>query len=186
MTARTWRGRAFFGMSLDGFIAGPDGDLSFLESQPGAGQHIELPSDHPALTWETFFPTVDTLLMGRTTYQKVLTFGEWPYPDKRVIVMSRKLAPNDQRVTVAHSTEEAVEMLNLANAKDVYIDGGRTVQEFLAHGLIDELTVSILPIVIGEGTRLFGPESRASFAVRGAHIAADGLVRVTYRVLPKE
>lgn len=180
---RAWRGRAFLGMSLDGFIAGPGGDLSFLESEPGKGQHTEIRSEHPALTWETFFPTVDALVMGRTTYEKVLTFGEWPYLGTRVIVLSTVLENDDPNVTIARSIDEAIALLNEAAVKNVYVDGGRTVQEFLAQGLIDEFTVSILPIVIGEGVRLFGPESRATFAVEGAHIEADGLARITYRVL---
>ena len=181
---RNWRGRAFLGMSLDGFIAGPGGDLSFLESEPGKGQHTEIRSEHPALTWETFFPTVDALVMGRTTYEKVLTFGDWPYPGMRVIVLSRALVTSDPNVTIARSIEEVVALLNESGATSVYVDGGRTVQEFLARDLIDEITVSVLPIVIGEGTRLFGPQLRATFAVEGAHIEADGLARITYRVLP--
>ena len=180
---RSWQGRAFLGMSLDGYIAGPGGDLSFLESEPGKGQHTEIRSDHPALTWDTFFPTVDALVMGRTTYEKVLTFGEWPYPGMNVIVLSSALESDDPNVAIAHSPEEVIALLNDAGVKNVYVDGGRTVQEFLARGLIDEFTVSILPIVIGDGVRLFGPESRATFAVEGAHIEADGLARITYRVL---
>lgn len=183
---RSWQGRAFLGMSLDGFIAGPGGDLSFLESEPGKGQHSEIRSDHPALTWETFFPTIDALVMGRTTYEKVLTFGEWPYPGMRVIVLSSALESSDPNVTIARSVDEVVALLDKASVKNVYVDGGRTVQEFLARGLIDEFTVSILPIVIGDGTRLFGPESQATFAVAGAHIEADGLARITYRVLTSQ
>ncbi|MBC9954474.1 dihydrofolate reductase family protein [Leucobacter sp. cx-42] len=183
MTTRTWHGRAFLGMSLDGFIAGPDGDLSFLESAPGAGQHVTVESAHPAFTWETFFPTIDTLVLGRTTYEKVLTFGDWPYATLRVFVLSTTLTTADERVTVVRSLAELHQALDAAGAREVYIDGGRTVQACLALGLIDELTVSILPMVIGGGSRLFGDGDQAELAVRGTHVAADGLVRITYRVL---
>ncbi|MGR4010841.1 dihydrofolate reductase family protein [Leucobacter sp. 1207-22] len=183
MTTRTWHGRAFLGMSLDGYIAGPGGDLSFLESAPGAGQHVTIESAHPALTWETFFPAIDTLVLGRTTYEKVLTFGDWPYGILRVFVLSTTLAATDDRVTVVRSMDELRQALDTAGAREVYFDGGRTVQACLALGLLDELTVSILPIVIGGGSRLFGDGDQAELAVAGTHVESDGLVRITYRVL---
>lgn len=181
--ARSWRGLAFLGASLDGYIAGPGGDLSFLESEPGKGRHTVIDSDAPALVWETFFPQVDTLLMGRTTYEKVLTFGEWPYPGLRTLVLSTSLSDDREHVRVVASIDEAVLVLDEAGASRVYVDGGRTVQEFLERGLLDEITVSTLPIVIGGGTRLWADGARAEFAVRGAHVEADGLVRVTYDVI---
>lgn len=182
-TARNWRGRAFLGASLDGYIAGPGGDLGFLESEPGKGRHATTPDTTPALVWETFFPEIDTLVMGRTTYEKVLTFGDWPYPGLRVLVLSTTLADTLPNARVVGSVDEAVAVLNDAGARQVYVDGGRTVQDFLARGLLDELTVATLPIVIGGGTRLFAEGASAEFAVRGAHVTADGLVRVTYEVL---
>ncbi|RGC69518.1 Dihydrofolate reductase [Micromonospora sp. MW-13] len=181
--ARTWRGRAFLGMSLDGYIAGPGDDLSFLEAAPGKGQHAATPDTVPALVWETFYPQIDTLLMGRATYDKVLTFGDWPYTDKRVIVLSTTLSEDAPNVRVVRSTDEAIEVLDAEGAEQVYVDGGRTVQEFLRRGLLDELTVSIVPSVIGGGKRLFGDGDRADFVVRGSHVEADGLVRITYDIL---
>lgn len=180
---RTWRGRAFLGASLDGYIAGPGGDLAFLESAPGKGRHTPTPDTVPALVWETFFPTIDTLLMGRATYEKVLTFGDWPFPGLRVLVLSTTLTDDRPHVRVVRSIDEAVAAFESAGSREVYVDGGRTVQEFLARGLLDELTVSTLPVVIGGGTRLFAEGARAEFGVRGAHVAEDGLVRVTYEVL---
>ncbi|SJN12177.1 Dihydrofolate reductase [Leucobacter sp. 7(1)] len=183
---RSWTGRAFLGMSLDGFIAGPGGDLTFLESEPGKGRHTATGTEHPALVWETFFPQIDTLLMGRATYEKVLTFGDWPFPGLRVFVLSGSLPDDQPNARVVRSLAEAQDALAAAGASQVYVDGGRTVQAFLAEGWLDELTVSILPIVIGEGIPLFGPGARAELAVRGAHVTEDGLTRVTYDVLSSE
>lgn len=180
---RTWRGRSFLGASLDGFIAGEGGDLSFLESEPGKGHHTATPATVPALVWETFFPEIDTLLMGRATYEKVLTFGDWPFPGLRTFVLSTTLSEPRENVTVVRSIADATSQLDSVGARQVYVDGGRTVQEFLARGLLDELNVSTLPVVIGGGTRLFADGARAEFAVRGAHVGEDGLVRVTYDVL---
>lgn len=182
---RTWRGRAFLGTSLDGYIAGPNNDLAFLESEPGKGQHTPTPDSVPALVWETFFPQIDTLLMGRATYDKVLTFGDWPFPGLRTLVLSTTLPDDQTNVRVVRSVDAAVAELERVGASQVYVDGGRTVQEFLARGLLDELTVSILPIVIGGGTRLFADGVHAEFAVRGAHVTEDGLARITYDVLKR-
>ncbi|KAM9864040.1 dihydrofolate reductase family protein [Leucobacter sp. BZR 635] len=180
---RSWRGRAFLGTSLDGYIAGPGGDLAFLESEPGKGQHAAIPAEVPALEWETFFPQIDALLMGRATYEKVLSFGEWPFLGLRVFVLSTTLTGEQPHVSVVGSVDEAISALNAAGVEQVYVDGGRTVQAFLARGLLDELTVSVLPVVIGGGTRLFAEGASAEFAVRGSHVTADGLVRTTYEIL---
>ena len=182
-TPRTWRGRAFLGSSLDGFIAGPGGDLTFLESEPGAGLHRATPQSVPAFEWETFFPSIDTLVMGRNTYEAVSSFDEWPYPGTRVIVLSSTLDAAQPNVTVAPSIEALVTMLNTVGAEEVYVDGGVTVQAFLERGLLDELTISWLPLAIGDGTRLFSGNAKATFAVRGSHVTPDGLARVTYDVV---
>jgi dihydrofolate reductase len=134
-TDRTWQGCVFIGVSLDGYIAGPDGDLTWL-TDPAPRPHTTDSTPHPALVWETFFPTVDTLVMGRSTYETVLGFDSWPFDGKRVIVISTTLPSNDQ-VHVVRSTHEAHQLLEVEGAGRVYVDGGRTIQGFLAAGLID-------------------------------------------------
>lgn len=179
---RTWRGCAFIGVSLDGYIAKPDGDLTWL-TEPDRRAHIADEGAHPALVWEAFFPTVDAIVMGRTTYDTVSGFEQWPFEGKTVIVLSSTLdaSPHAQ---VARSVEHASDMLAAIDAKRVYVDGGRTIQSFLAAGLIDEITVSIAPILLGRGSRLFGELDRdVLLTLRGHHSTPDdGLVRVTYDV----
>lgn len=172
-------------MSLDGYIAGPENDLAFLKSEPGKGRHVSTPDTVPALVWETFFPQIDTLIMGRATYDTVLTFGDWPFPGLRTFVLSNSLPDDQPNARVVRSIDEAAAALSDVGATQVYVDGGRTVQQFLAAGLLDELTVSILPVVIGGGTPLFaaGAGVHSEFAVRGAHVTDDGLARITYDVL---
>lgn len=102
---RTWQGCVFIGMSLDGYIAAPDGDLTWL-TDPSPRPHTASNTDHPALVWETFFPTVDILVMGRATYETVLGFDAWPFEGKRVIVLSTTV-PRDDRVHVVKSVREA-------------------------------------------------------------------------------
>jgi dihydrofolate reductase len=179
---RNWKGCVFIGTSLDGFIARTDGDLDWLTA-PTPRPHKTGTPAHAALTWETFFPTIDTLVMGRTTYETVQGFDSWPFEGKRVIVLSTTLEEDD-RVEIARAVDDAADMLNAGAATRVYVDGGRTIQSFLAQGLIDEMTVSIAPVLIGRGHRLFGDlTDDVQLIMRGHHSSEeDGLLRVTYDV----
>lgn len=185
MTAdRAWTGCVFIGVSLDGCIAKPDGDLAWL-TDPAPRDHVVGTADRPALEWETFYPTVDALVMGRATYETALGFDEWPYAGKDVIVLSTTLDADD-RVRVAPSLDDARAQLDALGARRVYVDGGRTVQSFLSAGLVDEITVAIAPVLLGRGHRLFGDLDRdVLLTLRGTHATAeDGLVRITYAVAP--
>lgn len=179
---RNWQGCVFIGTSLDGYIAKPGGDLEWL-TNPSPRAHISGTTERPALTWETFYPNVDTLVMGRTTYETVLTFDAWPFEGKHVIVLSTT-ATGDDRVQVVRSLKEAQDLLSREGAGRVYVDGGRTIQSFLSAGLIDEITVSIAPILLGRGSRLFGDLDRdVLLTLRGLHSTSnDGLLRATYSV----
>jgi len=101
--------------------------------------------------------TVDHLVMGRGTYEKVLTFDGWPYAAKQVIVLSRTLpSAGDDRVTVTRSLAEAMALLDSRGAHGVYIDGGKVIQEFLRNDLVDDITIARAPVLIGDGLPLFG------------------------------
>lgn len=181
-TDRTWTGAVFIGVSLDGYIARLDGDLAWL-TDPAPRRHSVGAADRPALEWETFYPTVDALVMGRATYETALGFDEWPYEGRTVLVLSTTLGPTD-RVRVARSVQDAAVQLDTLGARRVYLDGGRTIQSFLAAGFVDEITVAVAPVLIGSGHRLFGDLDRdVQLTVRGSHATEDdGLVRVTYDV----
>ncbi|WP_430592583.1 dihydrofolate reductase family protein [Humidisolicoccus flavus] len=182
MSVRNWRGRVFIGTSLDGFIAKPDGDLTWL-TNPVARSHQATASETPGLEWETFIPAIDAVVMGRTTYETVLGFEAWPFAELTVIVLSTTLQQSPH-ASVARSLDEATTMLNDAGAREVYIDGGTVVQASLAAGLVDEITVSIAPVLIGSGAKLFGalPDD-VLLTLLGHHSTPDdGLVRITYAV----
>lgn len=179
----TWRGCVFIGTSLDGYIAKADGDLAWL-TDPEPRPHAAEQTSHPALVWETFFPTVDVLVLGRGTYAAVLGFDSWPFAGKDVVVLSSTLPQSDPRVTVVRTLDEARRLLDERQAKRVYVDGGQTIRTFLAAGLVDEITLSIAPVILGGGVRLFGETNRdVLLTLRGHHSTADdGLLRVTYDV----
>lgn len=181
--ARNWTGRVFIGASLDGFIARPGGDIEWLTDPAPGPQHATVASSPHALEWDSFFATVDHLVMGRGTYEKVLTFDEWPYSGKRVVVLSTTLAVDDARTTTARSPEEAVRILDDAGARQVYIDGGKVIQAFLQADLIDEVTIGWAPVFIGRGLPLFGPlDHDIQLSLVASHASGGGMVHATYTV----
>lgn len=143
----------FVGMSLDGFIARPDGRFDFLHSAE-AGPH----------GYEEFIATVDALLIGRGTYEVVLGMGGWFYGKKPVFVLSsRELAPAPKEAVVERLSGEprgVAAQLDARGIHHVYVDGGFTVQSFLEAGLIDRVIINRVPVLIGSGIPLFGPLSR--------------------------
>ncbi|MFI5058469.1 MAG: dihydrofolate reductase family protein [Candidatus Acidiferrales bacterium] len=167
----------FIGTSVDGFIARPNDDLDFLP--PGGGE------PHG---YNEFIATVDAIVIGRKTFEKVLTLGPWPYGDKRVVALSSR--PLDLSVAVGGVVEqmagppaEIVSRLAASGAHHLYIDGGVTIQRFLRAGLIQRLIITRVPVLIGEGVPLFGTLPRD---VLLRHVATrhypSGLVQTEYHV----
>lgn len=183
MTSRPWRGRVFIGTSADGHIAREDGTLEWLTDPVVRPHDVAASNERPALVWETFFPDIDAIVMGRATYESVLGFGEWPFDGRHVIVLTTHDDLADPRVRTASSLDDADRVLRELGAREVYLDGGRAIQSFLRAGMVDELTISVAPILIGSGRRLFGDlDSDIHLTVRGSHATDDGLVRTTYEV----
>jgi dihydrofolate reductase len=139
----------FIGVSLDGFIARRNGDYDFLPADGGEPHG-----------YDEFIATVDTILMGRNTFDVVLKLPSWPYRDRRVVVLShRPLDFSGATGSVEQMCGEPgkiVHQLAASDAKHVYVDGGITVQQFLRAGYIRHLTVTRVPVLIGEGIPLFG------------------------------
>ena len=168
----------FCGASVDGFIARRDGALDFLDAG-GADPH----------GYEEFMETVDTVVMGRGTFEVVLSFDSWPFTKPVVVLSSR---PLDLSVAIARggaveqmSGEPAEIVARLAErgAQSLYVDGGVTIQRFLRAGLIDRLVVSRVPVLIGDGIPLFGS---LPHDVLLTHVATrwypGGLVQTEYAV----
>ncbi|HEV7238078.1 MAG TPA: dihydrofolate reductase family protein [Thermoanaerobaculia bacterium] len=166
----------FVGTSVDGFIARPNGDFDFL------------PDDPEPHGYDEFIASVDTLVIGRNTFEIVLKFDTWPYGDKRVVVLSSR--PIDLSVVVGGVVEqmsgepaEIVAKLEATGSHHLYVDGGITVQRFLRAGLIQRLIVTRVPVLIGEGIPLFGA---LPHDVRLEHVSTrsypSGLVQTEYRV----
>jgi dihydrofolate reductase len=167
----------FIATSLDGFIARPDGALDWL---PAAGGE-----EHG---YTEFMATVDAIVIGRNTFEKVLTFGAWPYGTKQVVVLSTRpsevIPPGDAVCDVMAGTpHEIVARLHERGMTHLYIDGGVTVQRFLEAGLIQRLIITRIPVLLGIGIPLFGP---LSHDIRLEHVAtrsySSDLVQSEYRI----
>lgn len=141
----------FIATSLDGYIAKKDGSVDWLMNVP------QPESDE--YSFNDFMSRIDALIMGRNTFQQVLTFGDWIYT-KKVFVLSNTLKK------IPEHLEEKVEIIsgdiqtnleNLQNRgfKNFYIDGGKTIQSFLNLDLIDEMIITRVSVLLGEGIPLF-------------------------------
>ncbi|MBO8191775.1 dihydrofolate reductase family protein [Streptomyces oryzae] len=180
---RNWTGRVFIGASLDGFIARPDGEIDWLTDPLPGPQHATVTSSTEVAGWDTFFPSIDHLVMGRGTYEKVLTFDGWPYADKKVIVMSTTLEPGDDRITIVRSLDGAQRALAESGAQQVYVDGGKVIQEFLRADLIDEISVGWAPVLIGNGLPLFGHlDHDLQLSLVATNAGTSGMVHATYAI----
>ena len=161
----------FIATSLDGFIAREDGSLDWLELAAGD------PDDHG---YSELMASVDTLVVGRGTYDTALGFPEWPYGGKRVVVMThRAVEPRHGTEAFAGTPREL--LAKLADARHVYVDGGNVIRQFLDAGLIDDITLSLLPIVLGAGIPLFGGREHR-FKLEGHQAWPSGLVQLRMRL----
>ncbi len=180
----SFTGSVFLGMSVDGFIARLDGDLAWLTGDSEVGG---APDDGEGgdFGFGEFVAGIDALVMGRGTYDVIAPMDEWPYQGKPVHVLSTTLEPGaDERITVHRSFDDAVAALSAAGYRRVYVDGGRTVHQFLRAGLITDLTLSRVPVLIGTGHTPFG-ELAADIKLEhvGTRTFAGGMVQTTYRVV---
>ena len=173
----------FIATSLDGFIAREDGSIDWLDK---ANAGVPPGED---FGYVVFFASVDVLIMGRNAYEQVRTFGEWPYGDKRVVVLSRHpmMIPAELAKTVSSSSETPdalVRRLAGEGAKRLYVDGGVTIQRFLAAGLIDDLTITLIPVLLGAGKPFFGPLGNDISLTHQATKTFEccGFVQVIYRI----
>ncbi len=155
------RASVFIATSVDGFIAKPDGGLEWLTGQPDDENTGQLDPDQD-FGYGEFFASVDALLMGRGTFDVVQGFGgDWPYGDTPVYVWTSHpddIVTKDGAVLrpVTGSLDEVVARLVADGIDHVYVDGGKVIRQLLAAGLIDRMTISTPPVLIGEGIPLFG------------------------------
>ncbi|MDY6898144.1 MAG: dihydrofolate reductase family protein [Cyanobacteriota bacterium] len=167
----------YIATSLDGFIASSDGSIDWLYEIPNPSQ-----SDYG---YAEFMNGIDAIVMGRNTFEKVLSFGDWVY-DKPVFILSNSLTelPRDmvgKAKIVNGQIKNIVKQLNLQGYNNLYIDGSQTIQSFLKEDLIDEMIITLVPILLGDGFPLFDKlNKKLNFKHKKTEIYHHNLVKSHY------
>ena len=168
---------AYIGTSLDGFIARKDGEIDWL---------IHFDDQEINQSYSEFIKDIDAIVIGRGTYEKVLTFPTWFYQQKVFVLSSQiKQIPESlkEKVTVLSMQPKEL-LLHLSNKgySKIYLDGGKVIQSFLNEDLLDELIITRVPVLIGNGISLFGWLDRdISFKHIETYIFSNGLVKSHYQ-----
>lgn len=166
----------YIASSIDGYIARKDGNLDWL--------HYGHTGDED-YGFKEFTRTIDAVVMGRNTYEVVAGFDEWAYKDKRVVVLSNTLVKVKKEAELfSGQLTELLAKLHAENIKHIWIDGGITISKFLESGLVDDITVSIIAMVLGSGIPLFSAMNQE----HKCHLVStqsypSGLVQLKYEVI---
>lgn len=180
MTGQLPSAEVFIATSLDGFIARPDGDILWLTSRP-------VPEGED-FGYATFLDGIGAMVMGRESFEKVLTFPEWPYKTP-VVVLSRTPdrvtvpeALKDQVRVTSKPPREVLEDLAAEGVGRIYLDGGQTIRSFLAERLVRRVIVTLIPVLLGQGRPLWGHGAGdVDLTLVGSRSWENGFVQVEYR-----
>jgi dihydrofolate reductase len=165
----------FIALSADGFIARSDGGLDWLSRVERGGEDYG---------YKAFAETTDVLVMGRNTYDVVLGIGHWGYEGMRCIILTNRPAESRRgEEFFSGSPEQLADQLARQGARRVYVDGGVVIRQFLAARLIDDLTLSVIPVLLGSGIPLFATgASEQALVLETSQSFDSGLVQLRYRV----
>lgn len=168
----------YIATSLDNFIAKPDGNIDWLTSfpQPSKGDY----------GYQALLESIETIVMGRKTYEELLSFGgDWPYPNLLTYVISTN--PNFEVSTpntflITSDFPDFIENIKIRSSKHCWIvGGGALITEFLNHNLIDEMIISIIPTILGEGIPLFpNKPNESSWKLLKTEAFETGVVNLAY------
>jgi len=169
----------YIGTSLDGYISAPDGGLNWLG-------YVPIPEGDD-LGFSVFMDRVDAVVMGRKTFETLIGFGVGWHYSKPGIILSNTLqsVPDEFEGHVQIASGAPGEIIQLAISQgfeNLYIDGGTTIQRFLQDDLIDELIITVIPVLLGGGDRLFGElDNLLGFELVETEILLDQLVKRRYQ-----
>ena len=168
----------YIATTIDGFIADKDGGLAWL---------VEIPNpDNIDYGFADFMKKIDAVIMGRKTFEKVLSFDKWPY-SKKVFVLSNTLKEIPENLSgkvelISGELKQIITNLKKKGLNNLYIDGGKTIQSFLKQDLIDEMIITRVPILLGDGIPLFAYLDRPiKFQEMETEVFNNFLVKTCYR-----
>lgn len=166
----------FIAMSIDGYIARKDGDIDWLEyGHQGAEDY----------GFKEFINSIDVLVLGKNTYEVVSSFDQWPYEGKRVIVLSNTLSEVRKEAELFRGQiNDLTSKLYSEGIQHIWVDGGVTVSKFLEAGLVDNLTISIIAMILGEGIPLFSIMNKEhKCRLLSTQSYPSGLVQLKYEIV---
>ena len=177
--------RVYMASSLDGYIAGPKHDLAWLNKDHSRAG--DLADDANFLQFDPFMEQVGCMLMGRNSYDVLEAMGQWVYGDVPVLVATSRAITRPASPTIKAVSGDIHALIGqaktLANGKDVYIDGGNMIQQALTASLVDEMTLTYIPVLLAEGVRLFdnlAGHSALQFTGSASH---GGMLQVSSRLV---
>lgn len=166
--------KLYIAMTLDGYIADTNGDIDFLTSFGKDGEDYG---------YHLFMDHIDTVIMGKKTYDQVLSFGdEYPYKDQMTYVLTHKKLNSKDKVIYVDDVDNMMTQIKSSSKKDIFLIGGAQVIELmLRHHLIDEFHISIIPTLLGDGIKLFlKHEIPQDLKLVKTDTYKDGIVKVIY------
>lgn len=171
----------FIATSIDGYIAKKDGNIDWLTTFSPPTEA----SEDKDCGFSHFFQSVDVLVLGRNSYEAVRTFDTWPYQGKRVIVLSSSLTSVcEQAELYSGDAKSLVEKLQAEGIKHIYVDGGVTISNFLNANLIDQMIISIIPVILGSGIPLFNKINKDKwFRLISSRAYSNGLIQMQYEAI---
>lgn len=165
----------YIATSIDGYIARRDGSLDWLDRVGGFDEDYG---------FQKLLDSIDAAILGRNTYEVAATVPDWPYKGKRIIVLSNSLKTvREEAELFRGDLTRLVSQLHADGIKHIWIDGGVTISQFLNAQIVDEMTLSIIPIVLGSGISLFnGLDREISYRLLSSHSYPSGLMQVHYEI----
>jgi dihydrofolate reductase len=166
----------YIAMSIDGYIARKNGEIDWLEYGHTGDEDYG---------FKNFIGDIDALVLGRNTYEVVSGFDQWPYKGKKVVVLSHSLAKVRKEAELfSGQLTDLASKLHSEGIKHVWVDGGITVSQFLEAGLVDDITISIISMVLGSGIPLFSAMNREQKCrLINTRSFPSGLVQLKYEVI---
>jgi len=161
--------------SLDGYIAKENGDVSWLE---------QLDISMEDAGYDEFYSSIDALVMGRKTYEMIAGFGQWPYSKKPTwICSSRKVIPIEGcNIQPGRTPEEAYEAAITMGIKHLWlVGGGNLASSFMQRNLLTHISLSLMPIILGGGIKLFSSLSTPKKIIKKSHkLHESGMAQLEY------
>ena len=171
--------KLFIATTIDGFIARENGSLDWLEDMPNP--------EGLDYGYGDFIADIDVVVMGRTTYESILGFGvDWPYAngDSFVVTSDKNYEVKTEKTEVLNRIDtKVIDEIKSISKKNIWIiGGGKLISEFLNLNLIDEMTITIIPIILGKGIKLFPNElNESKFQLLGVESFNTGIVNLRYK-----